>query len=96
MENSFIEDIYETLQGETAPGFVVPGVENLFDEGKKCALCYKEVYDAERRLEDRLGVEPYDKDVEKIITALMDIQRVMCFKMYEYGAQFGLQDFRKK
>ncbi len=89
MNDQFIEDVYETLQGETAPGFVVPGVENLFDEGKKCALLYKEVYDAQRRIEERLDVEPYDEDVEKIITALLGIQREMCFKMYAYGARFG-------
>ena len=68
---------------------MVPGVENLFEEGKKCALLYKEVYDAQRRLEKRLGVEMYDKDVETIIAALTDIQKELRFKMYLYGAKFG-------
>lgn len=89
MNYQFVEDVYETLQGETSPGFMVPGVENAFDEGKKCALLYKEVYDAQRRLEARLDVEPYDEDVEKIITSLLDIQKELCFKMYAYGAKFG-------
>ena len=91
MVEQFIENVYETLQGETNPAFMVPGVENAFDEGKKCALLYKEVYHAQRRLETRLDVDPYDEDVEKIITALLDIQKELCFKMYRYGAQFGLR-----
>ena len=91
MDDQFIDDVYETLQGETNPAFMVPGVENAFEEGKKCALLYKEIYDAQRRLETRLDVEPYDEDVEKIITALLDIQKELCFKMYKYGAQFGLR-----
>lgn len=91
MGDQFIEDVYETLQGETNPAFMVPGVENAFEEGKKCALLYKEIYDAQRRLETRLDVEPYDEDVEKVITALLDIQKELCFKMYKYGAQFGLK-----
>ena len=91
MSDQFIEDVYETLQGETNPAFMVPGVENAFEEGKKCALLYKEIYDAQRRLETRLDVEPYDEDVEKVITALLDIQKELCFKMYKYGAQFGLK-----
>ena len=91
MDIQFIEDVYETLQRETAPGFVVSGVENLFKEGQKCALLYKEVYDAQRRLEERLGVEPYDEDVERIITALLEIQREISFKMYIYGAEFGFR-----
>ena len=92
MEDKFIEDVYETLQGETNPAFMVPGVENAFDKGKKCAILYKAVYDAERRLEKRLNVEPYDDDVEKIIKALLGIQKELCFKMYRYGAQFGLRN----
>ena len=92
MDMSFVEDVYETLQGETKPGFMVPGVENAFDEGEPCDLLYKEVYAAQRRLEKRLQVDPYDADVEKIITALMDIQKILCFKMYEYGAKFGITE----
>lgn len=94
MRNSFIWKVYETLNGEESPAFRIPGVENAFSEGKKCALLYEQVYDAQRRLEERLGVEPYDRDVETIITALTDIQMELCYKMYCYGAKFGLRDER--
>lgn len=92
MDNEFMQDVYDTLNGEMLPGRGVPGVENLFALGAKCELLYGEVYDAERRLEERLGVDAYDDDVELIICKLTDIQREMCYRMYYYGAKFGMRD----
>jgi len=92
MENEFIENVYDTLNGETEPAFQVPGVVNAFAEGSECELLYGKVYDAQRRLEVRLGVEPYDRDVEEIISSLQAIQRELCFQMYYYGAKFGMQE----
>ena len=86
-----MDNVYETLNGETSTFFRVPGVINAFAKGSKCELLYGEVYDAQRRLEARLGVEPYDKDVEAIIVALQEIQRELCFWMYYYGAKFGMK-----
>lgn len=88
MDKEMIEFVYEAMQGEyldTMP----PRIENAFAEGAECSQLYERVYDAERRLEARLGVKIYDKDVECIINAMSDIQRHLCFKMYEYGAMFG-------
>ena len=92
MKNQFIQDVYDTLQGQMSDGFEVPGVENLFALGAKCELLYREVYDAERRLEERLGVDPYDEDVELIINKLSNIQDEMCRYMYYYGAKFGMRE----
>ena len=90
MENVLIEEIYDTLCGAVAPGLEKPGVENAFAIGESCELLYRKVYDAERRLEQRLGVEQEDEDVQTIIDALLDIQRELCFRMYCYGAKFGM------
>ncbi len=90
MDNQFMQDVYDTLNGDMLPGCGVPGVENLFAEGAKCELLYGEVYDAERRLEERLGIDGYDDDVELIIRKLTDIQLEMCRYMYYYGAKFGM------
>ena len=92
MDNTFIEEVYETLNGNMLPETAVPGVENLFVPGSACEVLYSQVYDAERRLEKRLGVEPYDDDVEQIISNLQDIQWLMCQRMYYYGAKFGLRE----
>lgn len=92
MGNQFIQDVYDTLNGDMMPGCGVPGVENLFALDAKCELLYREVYDAERRLEERLGVPEYDADVELIISKLLDIQIEMCRHMYYYGAKFGMRE----
>ena len=90
--NSFIEDVYDTMQGVFESDVLVPGVEPAFIDGTKCEQLYGQVYDAERRLEERLGVETHDPDVECIIRSLLDIQEELCYRMYHYGAKFGMRD----
>ena len=88
MDDNMIRFVYDAMQGDyldTMP----PGITNEFAEGAECSRLYEQVYEAERRLEERLGVEGHDKDVEQIICAMSDIQRHLCFKMYEYGVRFG-------
>ena len=92
MDNEFMQDVYDTLNGDMLPGCEVPGVENLFADGATCELLYRDIYDAERRLEERLGVEPYDDDVEMIVSKMFDIVEEMCRHMYYYGAKFGMRE----
>ena len=63
-------------------------VENEYAEGKPCSKLYEEVYNANRRLCKRLGVEE-DHDVEIIISNLMKIGEYECMKMYDYGVRFS-------
>ena len=60
-------------------------VEDEFAEGKPCAELYGRVYEANRKLCERLGVDE-DKDVETIINCMNDISRILAMKMYDYGA----------
>lgn len=92
MENAFITDVYNTLRGHLLPDNQIPGVENVFASGQKCDLLYSKVYDAQRRLEQRLGVQEYDSDVETIIESLTQIQKELCYCMYQYGAKFGMRE----
>jgi hypothetical protein len=92
MENAFITDVYNTLRGHLLPDHQIPGVENVFTPGKRCDLLYSKVYDAQRRLEQRLGVQEYDSDVETIIESLTQIQKELCYCMYQYGAKFGMRE----
>ena len=89
MKQSFAERVYLTLNGELEEWAQVPGVENLFEEGKYCQLRYEEIYSVCQRLCDRLGAENEDEDVESLINAFMNIQREMCIRMFEYGAKLG-------
>lgn len=92
MQDSFIQDVYDTLQGLTIEEAQIQGVENLFAEGMPCAVHYGNMLAAYERLCRRLGcARVEDPDVETIINALMDITDALCFKMYEYGARFGTE-----
>lgn len=65
-------------------------VENVFSEGSVCAEAYREVYAAGERLCRRLGVQfGDDVDVEAIVDNMMEIQREIGLKMYEYGWYFA-------
>ena len=88
MDMKMIEFVYDALQGDVTDT-MPPNIENAFAEGAECLRLYQQVYEAERRLEARLGVGVHDKDVECIICAMSDMQKYLCFKMYEYGARFG-------
>lgn len=82
---SFKEYVYSSLSGLLIEPH--PEVEDLFAEGEKCELLYGKVYDACQRLYERLG-KFEDEDVEIIVNSMLDIQREIALKMYEYGAKF--------
>ena len=81
------EDVYYTLLGETIDDAKVPDVENLFFSGSPCDLNYKQMLCAYKRLCHRLNQVNEDPDVEIIINALLENQRIIALKMYEYGVK---------
>ena len=82
---NFEEYVYSSLLGLlTEPH---PEVKNLFADGEKCEELYGKAYDACQRLYERLG-KLEDEDVEIIVNSMLDIQREIGLKMYEYGAKF--------
>ena len=87
MKYKLIEDIYDSLLGESnAP---IPGIENAFAVGKPCDQQYQELLEAYDRLRERLDIQNEDRDIEAIISAMLSIQKELCFKMYQYGAMFA-------
>lgn len=63
-------------------------VENEFAQGKYCDKAYEQIYEANRRLCQRLGVQE-DKDVETIIRNFFGITEYLSMKMYDYGVFFN-------
>ncbi len=80
------EQIYESMLGELLEP--VEGIRNAFAPGEPCAQWYEELYEANCRLCQRLGVEE-DSDVECIIDRFFQINRDLCLQMYEYGRKNG-------
>ncbi len=86
------QQVYDLMSGlydtDQFAGKEAGFIESEFEDGKYCQEKYQEVYDASRRLCERLGVDE-DADIEKIIASLFDMQRYLCCKMYDYGCMFG-------
>lgn len=80
---------YQTMACGLVDGFRMPGVEYAFQDGK-CHEMLTVIADASNRLSERLGVKDEDGDVATIIYALEEIQEELCYRMYRYGAEFGL------
>ena len=87
-----VENVYEAVLGAYADeaDYVIQNVriQNEFEEGKPCSEAYKRVYESNRRLCERLGVDE-DPDVESIINYMFDITRTVAEKMFAYGAALG-------
>ena len=94
MEKPFVDLVYDTLVVGVRKEYRMPGVEYAFDDGYVCLELYGKALDAYRRLCDRLGVEDEDDDVEEIFSAFLEIDREIAYRMYRYGAEFGLNGER--
>ena len=90
MHEKTVDIVYDLLIGTRIrqPDDMV--VENLFAEGRECELLYSQVYDANLRICQRLGVEE-DSDVETIINSLLQICALTSKRMYYYGKEFSDQ-----
>ena len=88
MTEEFVEAVYDTLCGDLEDWACVPGVENAFAEGSFCDQRYHLIYEACKRLYERLGVED-DRDVGEILREWMSIAKELGMKMFLYGMQFA-------
>ena len=88
MEDKIAEMVYDRLLGHNLLTVDAHGVENLFEDGSRCDELYQEIYEANLRICQRLGVEE-DRDVQEIIDAFWEITRLVGEKMYHYGKLSG-------
>lgn len=83
-KSELTEWVYDTIMGNLVQECSCSGVENLFAEGKRCADLYAQMLEAYWRLCERLSVQE-DDDGEIMINSMMEIMRIVAYKMYEYG-----------
>lgn len=79
------ERVYETLCGVLIPAARVPWVGSIAEPGLRYFEAYEEMHRAYERLRLRLGAEDEDADVEEIISCLLERERCIALKMFEYG-----------
>ena len=88
MNEKIVDIVYDLVIGERLCQPGDPEVEDLFSPGRECANLYKQVYEANLHLCNRLNTAE-DKDVEAIINSMMQICRLVGKSMYRYGVQIG-------
>lgn len=92
---NFKKLVYDLMNGslvlEKYPAVELQMVKNEFAEDTFCGKRYKEVFNANRRICQKLNVEE-DRDIETIITSLLEIGEYQCMKMYDYGKLFSKED----
>ena len=77
------------MSGFLIPIAQVPGVEDIFVPGQPAQKRLETIYAAYNKIRDRHHVDEVD-EIEDIINAYDDLCRIVGFKMYEYGAKFGM------
>ena len=84
------EQVYYSLLGQLEPEYALDWVENIFTEGSDYDRLYGDVLAAYGRLCERLGkADGEDDDVETIINAMLDNERIVALKMFAYGVHHG-------
>ena len=84
MNNQIAQMVYNQLMGYEEQQHPMLPVENLFAEGAACDALYEEIYAANLRLCQRLGVEE-DGDVQLILERSEQINRLVAEKMFHYA-----------
>ena len=88
MEDKIAEMVYNRLLGHSLLETKAYAVEDLFEDGSRCDALYQDIYDANLRLCQRLGVEE-DRDVQTIIDSFWEITKLVGEKMYRHGQLTG-------
>lgn len=88
MGNKNAQMVYNQLMGYDERQHPMLPVENLFAEGAPCDALYEEIYAANLRLCQRLGVEE-DGDVQLILDRFEQINRLVAEKMFYYATRLA-------
>jgi hypothetical protein len=91
MQEHFIDMVFLSLHGQLLPNYMIPGVENIFAQGSVGIALYEQARAAYDRLCNRLGVHDEDADLDVIVRSLEAIGKEIGYRMYKYGAQFGMR-----
>jgi len=86
--NNF-ESIYETMIGQRVPEYAVPGVENMADGVTPYSLAWRELLKSRDSLCRRFRIHPEDQDLERMVNAVMIIERETARAMYNISVGKG-------
>lgn len=85
MNKEYLQQLYDTVLGQTEEPYSVPGAENLFEPGKPCDLFYRQAMASYDHICQRLSVPSEDKDLEQIFHSMDAICKLVAFEMFRLG-----------
>ena len=86
---SEFEAIYESLTGQRLPEAAMPGVEDLSREGTPYSRAWQELLSARDSLVRRFGMDPEDRDLERMLNAAMRAERETALGMYRMRTELS-------
>ena len=91
MKESFMELVYLTMQGQLLPEYAIADVEDIFVADGIGNELYTKARIAYSNVCKRLGVKDEDSDLNEIIYYMEALADEMAYRMYRYGAKFGIR-----
>lgn len=86
MDDQIAQAVYDRLLGNLELQVGGPIVEDLFADGAPGDLLYEQIYQANLRLCQKLGVEE-DADIQCIIDHFWSLTALVAEKMFQYGKE---------
>lgn len=84
MEDKIAQAVYDRLLGHLVLQMGTLDVEDLFADGAPGDVLYEQIYEANLRLCQKLGVQE-DEDLQSIIDHFWDLNALIGEKMFHYG-----------
>ena len=81
-------DVYDSLTGGLAEEYRIDGVEDISAEGTPYSGAYQAIWDARESLCRRYGMDFEDRDLERIMQAVLTIEEEIARYMFHYGMKF--------
>ena len=84
IDEAIAQKVYDSLWGQMEEEYRLPWVENAAVAGSPGMDLYSRALETAWKVSERLGAEE-DPQVDQIIHNLLELQRVLCLKMFDYG-----------
>ena len=92
-DDTTAREVYESLWGQVREEYRLDWVEDATVADSPCMVLYAQAIEAAQLLSQQLGTEE-DPRLERIINTLLDLQRELCLKMFDYGVEFARRTLR--
>ena len=85
------QTIYNIATGTQYPDPALPWVEDASGPDTEFSGAYREIWLARESLCGRFGLEWHDADLERIMFAILDLERDLAWRMFCYGIRYGAE-----